>query len=462
MKPLDPTVPPILASAGIPSAVRDVLSGLQQGGFEASLVGGCVRDLLLGKTPKDFDVATSALPQDVQRLFTKVIPTGVLHGTVTVLMRGASIEVTTYRSEGQYLDGRRPASVTFGTSLVEDLSRRDFTINAMAFDPVQRKFQDPFGGSADLASKRIKCVGEPQARFSEDGLRPLRAVRLAAVLGFDLDAATQRAISSSLETFQKIAAERIREEFSKLLVSDRPAVGLELLRSTGLLAAFLPEVMDGIGQFQDSRYAGDVYRHMLATVEFVPPALSLRLAALLHDVAKPRTARKRAAGDGFDFPQHATLGASIAEQILERLKFPRATIDEVCLMVRHHGLEDFDSWSDSALRRFAAAIAPNISSQLDLMQANLRGREVDVQKNIERATQFRERAKRVLQDNPPLTPKSLALDGHAIMEILGVGPSPQVGEATRFLMDQVLENPGLNTVDRLGELLRNWAKSHPA
>src|SRR5713226_10778189 len=190
MKPFDklragsfePSVPPILASADIPLAVLDVLSGLQQGGFEASLVGGCVRDLLLGKTPTDFDVATSALPQDVQRLFSKVIPTGVLHGTVTVLVRGTSIEVTTYRSEGQYLDGRRPASVTFGTSLVEDLSRRDFTINAMAFDPVQRKFQDPFGGSADLASKRIKCVGEPQARFSEDGLRPLRAVRLAAVL----------------------------------------------------------------------------------------------------------------------------------------------------------------------------------------------------------------------------------------------------------------------------------------
>jgi putative nucleotidyltransferase with HDIG domain len=233
-----------------------------------------------------------------------------------------------------------------------------------------------------------------------------------------------------------------------------------LLRTTGLLAAFLPELIEGVGQLQDSRYAGDVYRHTLATVESTPARLSLRLAALLHDVAKPGTAQKRVAGDGFDFPQHADRGASIAEQVLERLKFPRAMIDEVCLMVRHHGLEDIDSWSDSALRRFAAALGPSISSQLDLVRANLLGREVDVQKNIERATEFRERTMHLLQGNPPLTSKSLALDGHAIMRILDIGPSPEVGEATRFLMDQVLENPGLNSVDRLGELLRNWAKSH--
>src|ERR1700687_2647779 len=199
MKPLDSPFPPILAGAEIPPSVRDVLSGLQQGGFEASLVGGCVRDLLLGKTPQDFDVATSARPEDVQRFFTKVIPTGILHGTVTVLIRDISVEVTTYRSEGQYLDGRRPSSVKFGTSLVEDLSRRDFTINAMAFDPVQQRFEDPFGGSSDLASLLIRCVGEPLERFSEDGLRPLRAVRFAAVLGFELEAATQRGISSRLE-----------------------------------------------------------------------------------------------------------------------------------------------------------------------------------------------------------------------------------------------------------------------
>jgi len=455
----DQTVPPKLSDAHLAKPVLDALQTLDKAGFQAYLVGGCVRDMVLGQHPKDYDIATDALPTEVQKLFKKVIPTGIEHGTVTVLQRGLSIEVTTFRTEGAYIDARRPSSVSFGSDITEDLSRRDFTINAMAFDPIGNRFCDPFDGSGDLSRRLVRCVGDPRSRFSEDGLRPLRAVRFATVLNFELDPATREAIPETLDTFRRIAAERIREEFTKLLLSPRVRFGIEMLRQTGLLSAFAPELLEGIGQAQDASYAGDVYGHVLATVEAAPATTVLRLAALLHDVSKPRTARRRPDGT-FNFPEHEKLGAAAAEGVLDRLKFPKKTIEDVCLLVQHHRLENPDNWSDAQIRRLAARLGlEHLEQLLQLTEANIRGRERGFAESLAALRQFSQRVHHVLSENPPLVPKALALDGNAIMRILGIGPSPKVGEATRFLMEKVLDNPAINSLDSLTEVLQKWANS---
>jgi len=451
--------PENLLKVNIPKPVLAVVSRLQEQGFQAFLVGGCVRDLLRGEEPKDYDVATDAVPDDVQRLFPKVIPTGKQHGTVTVLMQGTPVEVTTFRTEGTYLDGRRPSSVEFHSSIEDDLSRRDFTINAMAYQPIEQELRDPFAGQRDLAAGVVRCVGDPDSRFREDGLRPLRAVRFAAVLGYSIDPPTAAAIPRSLPTFRKIAVERVREEFSRLLISPRPALGLDLLRSTGLLDVFLPEVLEGVGQGQSAAHAHDVYGHALATVELVPPDLSLRLAALLHDVAKPRTAISDSAHQ-VDFPEHETLGAKQATEILERLKFPRKTTESVVELVRHHRLDRLPTAPDQEIRRFVAAIgAKNLADHLTLAQANWSARGKDVEDALRRLSQFRERIQKILSTHPPLDTQALALDGNEIMRVLGIGPSSEVGAATRFLLDQVLENPDVNSPEKLAGLLRKWAQS---
>ncbi|MFP2964239.1 CCA tRNA nucleotidyltransferase, partial [Myxococcus sp. 1LA] len=261
-----------LHNADIPQPVLDVIARLRELGHAVYLVGGCVRDMVRQVHPKDFDVATSALPQEVQGAFHKVIPTGIQHGTVTVLQKGTHVEVTTFRSEGDYLDGRRPSSVAFERDIVKDLSRRDFTINAMAYNPLDRELVDPFGGQSDLQAQLIRCVGSAQERFSEDGLRPLRAVRFAAVLGYSLDSATRDAIPATLGVFRKVALERVREELVKLLLSPRAESGLHLLADTGLLDVFLPELARADAQAASSARAA---------VQAAPLEAEVRLAVLL-------------------------------------------------------------------------------------------------------------------------------------------------------------------------------------
>ncbi|MBI3183305.1 MAG: CCA tRNA nucleotidyltransferase [Myxococcales bacterium] len=451
-------LPPPFERATVPPPVLRVLARLHERGFSAYLVGGCVRDMVRGVPPKDFDVATSARPEDVRRSFSKVIPTGIEHGTVTVLSGGHPVEVTTFRTEGAYLDGRHPSSVEFLRDIRADLARRDFTINAMAFDPDSRELVDPFGGQADLTAKAVRCVGDPVARFSEDGLRPLRAVRFAAVLGFTLDRDTEGAIPGALPVFKKVAQERVREELIRLLCSERPRAGLELMRRTALLAAILPELLACEGLSQDERYAEDVLGHSFAATQASGAVLEVRLSALLHDVAKPRTAVPKVGGH--DFPQHEVLGAQLATEILRRLKFPTRVIEKVSLLVRHHRVELPPSAPDAALRRFVSRVGEaNVELVLDLAEANRSAYGVEVEKEVAAIRSLRERVSGVLAARPPLAAKSLALDGHAIMRILGIGPSPMVGEATRFLLDLVLEDPQHNTPSLLEDALRNWAKS---
>jgi tRNA nucleotidyltransferase (CCA-adding enzyme) len=415
-----------LFDAEVPRPVLTVIARLRELGHAAYLVGGCVRDTLRGVHPKDFDVATSARPEEVQRGFRKVIPTGIQHGTVTVLEGGTHVEVTTFRSEGDYHDGRRPSAVTFEQDIVKDLSRRDFTINAMAWDPLNHELVDPFGGQEDLKARLIRCVGSATARFSEDGLRPLRAVRFAAVLDFTLDPDTQAAIPLTLPVFRKVAHERVREEFVKLLLSKREAFGLELLAVTGLLDVFLPEL---------ARADAEAARLARVAAAAAPADVELRLAALLADLVDPRG----------------------AEEIGVRLKFPTKSIERVRLFVGNAALERHLGDSDPALRRLLARVGPsNVEAIADVARARTQAREPGRLPELEALIG---RLRALVAAKPPLTGKDLALNGGAIMSNLGVGPSPIVGEATRFLVEQVLDEPSLNEAEKLKELLSRWQQA---
>lgn len=403
-------VPQVLTIDAIPPAVLEVLTGLQAAGHRAFLVGGCVRDLLRGEHPKDFDIATSATPVEVQSCFRRVLPTGIDHGTVTVVMGGHHhVEVTTFRSEAEYLDGRRPSKVEFEREVDADLARRDFTINAMAWDPTTPRFVDPFGGQADLAARTVRCVRNAHERFSEDGLRALRAVRFATVLAFTIDPETERAIEPTLPIFRKVALERVHQEFIKLLVAPMAAHGLRLLSRTGLLAAFFPEA--DVGQ-------ADAVGRASADPE-------VRMALLL--VAE----------------------RGVREALL-RLKCANRFADEVAHLVRHQMLP-VPAASDSGLRRWLAQVGPSHLEQLLALNA-ARGREVGV---------VGARLSAIVASKPPLTARDLSIDGRGIMETLGVGPSPLVGVATRFLLEVVLDAPERNTKDELVEALRRQFAVRP-
>lgn len=407
-------LPDFLRRAPIPPAVLEVVSRLQERGHQAYLVGGCVRDLVSDRAPKDYDVATSARPEEVQAAFKKVIPTGIQHGTVTVISRGAPVEVTTFRTEGEYLDGRRPSRVAFHSRIEDDLSRRDFTINAMAYDPSRQELVDPFEGQRHLEERIVRAVGDPAARFAEDGLRCLRAARFAAVLGFTLDPATQAAIAPAIPVFRKVARERVREEMTRLLVSGHPDRGLQILADTGLLSEILPELPPAD------------FPRATAAVQRTPAAVEVRMAALLHPLPSPQA----------------------AETVLRRLTFSNKVMEQTVQLLRHRLPPEAPGLSDAQLRRWVASLGRDlVSPALSLCEAT-------------RATHLqglRARLDRLLEARPALSTRELALDGKQIMELLGVGPSPAVGEATRHLLDQVLERPELNTAEGLAGLLRTWA-----
>ncbi len=389
-----------LNSAVIPEAILEVVRTLHAAGHQAFLVGGCVRDMMRGAKPKDFDIASSALPAQVQKAFRRVIPTGIQHGTVTVLVGDEHIEVTTFRSEGDYVDGRRPETVEFHTDIEADLARRDFTINAMALDPFTQRLVDPFEGHKDLEARTIRCVRSALERFTEDGLRCLRAVRFATVLDFSLDPLTEAAIAPTLSIFKKVAIERVREELQKILLSPNALRGLNLLKSTGLLDAFLPEA----GQLEQAAAAA--------------PDLEVRFAVLLAAAPKPQAA-------------------------LERLKLPTHSIKRAAGLIAHQQPPDTAA-DDKVFRLWIRDTGVDALDQQLAVCAAL-GRPVDLA-----------RVQKLRHD--PLVPKQLALDGAQIMAALDTRPGPVVGQATRFLMDQVLSDPSKNTVETLTVLLAGFPR----
>jgi tRNA nucleotidyltransferase (CCA-adding enzyme) len=445
--------------------VRDALTRIRSAGHEAWLVGGCVRDLFLGRTPGDFDIATSARPEVIQKLFRRTVPTGIRHGTVTVLLDGTGVdkvEVTTFRGEGAYTDGRRPESVEFIDDLVQDLSRRDFTINAIALDPGSGEVRDPFHGVADIRRRRVRCVGSAAERFAEDGLRPLRAVRFSSVLQFGLDPATHAAIPATLETFRKVARERVRDELTKLLLgSQQPSRGVRLLAETGLLREIIPELLEGQGVHQNRAHRWDVFTHMLHVLDHTPPDLVIRLAALLHDVAKPRCAISTDTGEHV-FRDHDLIGATLAQEILERLRFPGKTSESVALLIREHAWHYDPAWTDGAVRRALRRVGVEyLPAFFALREADVQGKGRGLAEGLHSLSALRQRFAAEEQRAPARSLKDLAVSGSDVMTGLGRGPGPWLGRTLEGLLEHVLDHPEDNDRETLLALARQISSAEP-
>lgn len=442
----------------IPADVLDVHGKLRAAGHEAYLVGGAVRDLLLGRETKDWDVATRARPEQVMKVFGRkfTVPTGLQHGTVTVVTdTGRNVEVTTYRGEGAYSDGRRPDEVFFLEDIDEDLARRDFTINALAYDPAEDALRDPWGGIEDLANRLIRAVGDPLARFGEDGLRTMRAVRFAAQLGFAVHPDTLAAIPARLEVFKKVSAERVRDELFKLLAADHALAGLRLMLETGLLGEALPELLEAKGCAQNRWHAFDVLEHTFRTVDETPSRDPVvRFAALLHDVAKPRTAAPRDDAPGeFTFYRHELVGADLADAICRRLKLATKERERVCLLVGQHMFWYVPDWSDGTVLRFLRRVGPENVDDLFALRAGdvrARGKNEDPDKEI---GELRRRIKVALERQAALKITDLAIGGQDVMATLNVPPGPIIGEVLRALLERVTDDPALNTREGLLTLL---------
>jgi tRNA nucleotidyltransferase (CCA-adding enzyme) len=429
---------------------------LHQNGFLAYLVGGAVRDLLLGRPIKDWDVATNARPENVIPLFERVIPTGIAHGTVTVLMGKLKIEVTTFRGEGTYTDGRHPDHVEFLDSLEEDLRRRDFTINAMAYDLLTKRIIDPYGGSADLSAGLVRAVGNPIERFLEDGLRPLRAVRFSCVLDFAIEAATMAGIGAALPVFRQVANERVRDELLKILSSRHAARGIEALRQTGLLGEILPELLPTIGQAQNSFHKHDVYHHSLECLAHGRGDGVLKLAILLHDCGKPQSAG--GPSGEHTFYNHERLSALGADEAMQRLRFSHDERERVSTLIANHMFNYEPSWTDGAVRRLVRKVGlERLSDLWELRRADILGRGMMVRGALDNLNLLKKRVEEIISKDSALKIKDLAINGETVMRELGLVPGPEVGRILDSLLEKVLDDPKINNEIDLKRILKELA-----
>ncbi len=447
----------------IPREVVSLCQRLRDAGHEGYLVGGGVRDLLLGRPVHDWDVATSARPEQVQALFARTVPTGIKHGTVTVLLGGGgSVEVTSYRGEASYSDARHPDEVRFVASIEEDLARRDFTVNAMALDPVARVLVDPHAGGEDLERGLLRAVGEARDRFREDGLRPMRAVRFAATLELELDGATFAAIPEALASFRRVSHERIRDELLKLLAARRPSRGIELMRQGGLLGEVLPELVATVGVAQNRYHSDDVYWHSLRACDAAPAADPiLRLAVLLHDIGKPETATPHEEREGENaFLRHEEASARACDAIAERLRLSGAERARIVHLVANH-MFPLEGWSAPGLRRFLRRVGEASLDDLFALRAADLGVRPEAEARLGQLDALRSRLREVRAAAPALATSALAIDGKQVMARLAIPPGPRVGEILRALLERVLEAPELNTPERLLELCDELAARPP-
>ena len=436
----------------IPKEVKFVIEKLQKASFEAYIVGGCVRDFLLGIEPKDWDVTTNAKPEEIQKVF----PDSFYENNfLTVTARTGSkkpelaeIEITTYRFEAKYSDKRHPDEVKYAEKLEDDLSRRDFTINAMAMDE-KKKVIDLFEGQKDLKNKIIRTVGKPEERFNEDALRMLRAVRFATVLDFKIEEKTKEAIKENSIWLEAISKERIRDEFVKIIMADKAADGIELLRELGLLKYIIPELLENYGVAQNKHHIYDCYQHAVKALEFCAKKnlnLEVRLASLLHDIGKPKS--KSGEGENATFYNHEMIGAKMTFQILNNLKFSKKEVEKITKLVRFHLFYyNVDEVGEASVRRLVKNVGPeNMEELLQVRQADRIG------SGVPKAEPYKLRhlkylVERVSKD--PISVKMLKINGNDLMKILEEKPGPKIGQILDILLGYVLDDPKKNTKEFL-------------
>lgn len=455
-----------------------------ENGFDAFLVGGAVRDVFLNKQADDWDVATNATPEQVMSLFKFVVPTGIAHGTVTVHFEKIEIEVTTFRTDGKYSDGRHPDKVEYASTIKQDLSRRDFTINAIAVNLSTGQVVDPFDGKKDIKKKIIRCVGNPHERFLEDGLRPIRALRFASKLNFKIEEETFSQILKNdvKEKIKSISIERFRDEFEKVLKTEKPSVGLKLMEQTGVLEIFIPEFQKCKNCIQsDYRefHKFDVLNHLFYACDGAPKEkLNVRLAALFHDIGKPDSKKiiEQTVLDGeksdvskktietITFYNHETYSEKITRTIMIRLKFSNEMIDNVCHLVKEHMFHYEQNWSSSAVRRFIVRVRKeNLEDLFDLRLADMYGmwnENVDVRysDSVKLLLELKDRIKKELEKKSALTLKDLAVNGKDLISI-GIPSGKKLGYILNELMNIVLEEPSQNDKDILLKIAKNLANS---
>ena len=444
----------------IEAALKEIASVINGGGKQAYLVGGAVRDMLMGKKIHDWDIATDALPEEVTALFRKaggkVIPTGIKHGTVTVLYRKNSVEVTTFRTEAGYSDGRRPDSVAFAATIEEDLSRRDFTMNAIALRLPSGETVDPFDGITDIKAKIIRCVGKAQDRFAEDGLRPLRAVRFAAQLGFDLEQNTKDAIAGALPVSAKVSPERVRDELDKILASPLPSRALLLMEKTGLLELFLGELAACRGVEQKGYHSFDVLEHSLLACDYAAKnnfSPEVRMAALLHDIGKPAT-KKMGANGAWTFYRHEEISESQSRRILRRLRYSNAFVDSVCHLIKIHMFHYTEDWSDAAVRRFIVRAGEDYLENLYCLRRADTYALNAAEGSPALLLPFIKRVEKVQASSRVFMLKDLAVSGKDLIAA-GIKPGKQIGIILNELLETVLDDPSENTREKLLKIAVN-------
>jgi poly(A) polymerase/tRNA nucleotidyltransferase (CCA-adding enzyme) len=438
----------------IPKEVQNTTETLTKAGFEAFLVGGCVRDLMLGKEPKDWDITTNAHPDQIQALFEETYYTneygtvGVVHETDDPRLK--VIEVTPYRKEGTYSNNRHPDSVEFGVSLEEDLARRDFTINALALDVFDGHVFDVFNGNEDLSHKILRAVGDPNARFAEDALRMLRAIRLGAELGFGIEQKTFEALCTNAHLLEKISKERIRDELIKIIMSPRPMEALFHMKQTGLLHFVLPDLERGIGVEQNQAHSYPVFEHLIRALQHAADKdfpLEVRLAALFHDISKPESRRKSPSGD-WTFYGHEVIGSRVTKKALKDLRFPKEIVDTVSNLVRWHMFfSDPDKITLSAVRRMIVNVGESqIWNLLNVRKADRIGSGRPKEQPF-RFRKYQSMVEEALRD--PISVGMLKIDGKRLMNVTHETPSPRIGNILHTLLQEVLDDAQKNTEEYL-------------
>ncbi len=444
----------------IPKEVSRAIEMLNISGFEAYAVGGCVRDFILGREPNDWDITTNATPIEIQKIFKKSVYENDF-GTVAIHTESSNeklkiIEITTYRIEETYTDKRHPDSVTFATNIEEDLSRRDFTVNAIAYDG--KNFIDPFSGQVDIKNNIIRTVGNPKERFGEDALRLMRAVRFAVQLNFKLDLQTVKGIKEKSSDIIAISKERIRDELLKILKTEHAMTGIQMLSELGLLKHIMPEVEEGLGVGQNKHHIYTVWEHNLRALDWAAKNnynVEVRMASLLHDVGKPRAKQ----GDGLDstFYNHEVIGAKMTTQILERLKLPKKFIEKVTLLVRYHLFYyNVEEVSENSVRRLVKNVGPeNINDLLEVRMADRKG------SGVPKAEPYKLRHLRAIIEKvsrDPISVKMLNINGNDLMKELSVESGPRLGYILNILLDEVLDDPNKNMREHLLESAKKLNK----